>query len=194
MTLQRRRRPRELITIALLIATVSVTWWWLESAQKEKRAPAPAAIQQPDAFFDNFTLTTMSQTGQPSHRLTGERMNHFPATNTAELIAPRLLIFEADDAPWDVTARTAVVQLDKDTVWLLGDVRAERKPPDGPPLVIETSDLFVEPNRNYTETSQVVTVRHAQGVTTGLGLQGWLDEKRFTLLAQVRGQYEPPVR
>lgn len=194
MTLQRRRRPREFVTIVLLIATVSVTGWWAQRTQKEQEIPAPAEVHQSDAFFANFTLTAMDKSGRPSHRLTGERMDHFPANNTAELIAPRLLVFQPDNTPWEVNARTAVVQMDQETVWLLGDVRAENKPPEGSPMVIETSDLFVEPKRKFAETEQAVTVRQAQGVTTGIGMKGWLDEKRFSLLARVQGRYEPPVQ
>lgn len=193
MNLQ-RRRPRELITIFFLVVAVSGTWWWLERTQREEDSREESQAHQPNAFFQDFIVTTMNEAGRPAHRITGQRMNHFPDNDTAELIEPRLWVYQEGDSPWEVQAQTAVVQLSEDIVWLLGSVKAERHPRDGQSIVIETSDLRVEPEREYAETDQPVTVHQPHGVTNGVGMQGWLTEKRFSLLAQVRGRYEPPAR
>lgn len=189
MALQ-RRRPKELLTIVLLIFAVAVTWWWLDRAQQGDQLESAIGDQHPEAFFREVVVTTMGDDGAPMHRLTAERMDHFPNNSTAELVEPFLLVFQGEESPWEVRSKTAVAQLENDNVWLLGGVRAEHHPRNGDSLVVTTTDLYVVPKENFAQTEQPVTIEQPFGVTQGVGLRSWFKEKRFALLAQVKGRYE----
>lgn len=186
---------RQLIA-ALLLAVVSGGLLWLRSAgDREVTGAPPADGHVPDYYLETFTLTAMTPSGRPDHRLDATRMEHFPDDETSELERPHMVFYRPAGPAWHVDAERGWVGPDGDTVRLLGRVDITRDGASGhTPMHIETRDLDVHLEREYAETDAAVTARSPNTVTHAVGMRAELSRSWLELRSQVKTVHEPQTR
>ncbi|MCP4274742.1 MAG: LPS export ABC transporter periplasmic protein LptC, partial [Gammaproteobacteria bacterium] len=93
---------------------------------------------------------------------------------------------------WKIVSETGWLSGDGDLLLLQGKVTIDRpKTPIQEPVRIVTSDLRVQPNQNYAETEEQITIDTPDNRITSKGMQAWLtNPMRIKFSANVRGRYE----
>jgi LPS export ABC transporter protein LptC len=100
--------------------------------------------------------------------------------------------FRQDKAPLNVKANTAHISNDGDHVLLTGAVDIDQeKRGDDDSLSIKTEKLFLDNSRDYLETNKAITIKTSKHVMQGVGMQAWLEHKKYRLFSNVRGKHEP---
>lgn len=184
------RRNAWLVIGLLLTATLS--WWLFTQVQLSGDTAAREKAHRPDFFLDDFTLTTMDETGRPKHRVTAPHMVHYPDDDTAEVDDPYVEIYRPDAPDWRIRARFAWISPGGERVRLQREVHVDRVgDADHAPLTMLTEELLALPDDQYMETDLPVTFLSPGWNVQAVGMKSWLDEGRMRLLSQVRGVHEP---
>ncbi len=186
---------RRLVVPALLILGVAMSGWGLRELGIDLFESRPASRHIPDFFIEDFTSTSMDETGQPKRRLSAQYMAHFPDSDSNEFQRPYVVIYRTGGEPWHVTSERGWTSGAGDVMLLLGQVNIWRNGRSGEREVqIETRDLRVLPESDYGETEEAVTIRTPTSVTRGTGMRAWLEQSRLELLADVRTTVTRDVR
>ncbi|MCP4128216.1 MAG: LPS export ABC transporter periplasmic protein LptC [Gammaproteobacteria bacterium] len=179
-----------IIGIILLVLALSSNWM-ISSAPTHQPNAGPEE-HKIDYYVRNFTTTLMGEQGEPFRRLSAELMVHYPDDDTTELTKPYITMFEQMVPEWKIASETGWLSGDGDLLLLQGKVTIDRpKTPIQEPVRIVTSDLRVQPNQNYAETEEQITIDTPDNRITSKGMQAWLtNPMRIKFSANVRGRYE----
>lgn len=177
--------------VAALLSLVLLSGWVWNRLDSGQRAAAERARHIPDYFVEDFTTTTMGETGRPTRRLTAKYMAHFLDTQTKELERPYMMLFSETEPPWHIKADTGWVSAPNDVILLYGRVKIWRNDEDGRREVyIVTKDVKILPDSDYAETEQLAVIRMPGSESRGVGLRAFMAERRLELLSQVRTIYD----
>jgi lipopolysaccharide export system protein LptC len=175
---------RFIILFSSLAAVALLSGWFLNSLNTEPPKRAEGSQRRPDYYVENFTATTLDESGFPTRRLDAAYMAHYPETDTHELADPYLVLFAELATPWHVRSERGWLSPDGDEMLLIGKVHIWRNDTSGDRQVdIRTENLRVLPGTEYGETDEQV-----------VGMRAWMGESRLELLSQVRTVYERPAR
>lgn len=177
------------VLILLLIAVGS--GWMLKELSDEEIVKPDASRHTPDFYMDDFSTTTMDESGNPKRRLMAEHMEHFPDTDTNEFEKPYLIIYHPTRPPWHVKSERGWVSGGNEVMLLLGKVHIWQDNEAGiRELDIKTRDLRVLPESQYGETDKPVVIRTQTTESRSVGMRAYLEQRRVELLSRVRTVYE----
>jgi lipopolysaccharide export system protein LptC len=186
---------RFIILFSSLAAVALLSGWFLNSLNTEPPKRAEGSQRRPDYYVENFTATTLDESGFPTRRLDAAYMAHYPETDTHELADPYLVLFAELATPWHVRSERGWLSPDGDEMLLIGKVHIWRNDTSGDRQVdIRTENLRVLPGTEYGETDEQVVITTPSGESRGVGMRAWMGESRLELLSQVRTVYERPAR
>jgi lipopolysaccharide export system protein LptC len=182
---------RTLVFGGLLLAILGGSKWLMEMTEESETARKPEA-HTADYFLDNFTNTVMGADGKPFRRLSADRMLHFPDDDSTELTKPSVTLFEENSPPWQIRSEQGWLSGDGNLLLLKGTVTIDREQGPGVrPIHIVTRNLRVQPEENYAETDENITVTSLGSRLKSKGMQAWFNKPvRIKFLTNVRGHYE----
>lgn len=182
---------RTLILGGVLLAVLGGSRLLLETASR-RGIPAEQEPHNADYFLENFTNTVMNEQGMPFRRLSADRMLHFPDDDSTELTNPHLTLFQDKLPLWQVQSEQGWLSGDGKLLLLNGPVTIDRTAAAmSRPLHIVTRNLRVQPEENYAETDERITVTSLGSRLESKGIQVWFKEPvRMKFLANVKGHYE----
>jgi lipopolysaccharide export system protein LptC len=186
---------RNLLAGLVLAVTAALTWWLAqEDADGPSLSTAPQGGHQIDYYLRRLSFTTYTADGDPARTLRAPELRHFADDDTTEIDLPYMEIHKASAPPWEVRAKTGWISPDGALVRLQGDVVIRREAGPGVrPMRIVTPEMRVEPERDYAETDEPVTVTSRADRIDSVGMQAWLTEPgRIKFLSQVRARYVIP--
>jgi lipopolysaccharide export system protein LptC len=148
------------------------------------------AQHRPDFRITDFVSTNMGESGNPRRRLQADYMEHFPDTDTSELVSPYLIMYHAGAQPWHIRSERGWSSADGEVLLLLGKVHIWRDDASGKlDIDIRTRDLRVVTQTEYGETDEPVVIRTRTTESHGVGMHARLAQDRLDLLANVRTLY-----
>jgi lipopolysaccharide export system protein LptC len=182
---------RTLLFGGLLLAILGGSKWLAEIV-KEKESALDLETHTADYFLENFSNTVMDADGKPFRRLSADRMLHFPDDDSTELTKPRVTLFAENAPPWKISSEQGWLSGDGNLLLLKGTVTIDREQGDGVrPIHIVTRNLRVQPEENYAETDEVITITSLGSRLKSKGMQAWFNKPvRIKFLTNVRGHYE----
>lgn len=190
--MRRRSWLRELSVLFALTLVAMGTWLWLEQVRRpETEATAFEQVNEPDSFFRDFVATRMDVTGHPLHRIEAQRLDHFPLTDTAEVVNPQVTIFRLGEEPWRITARRGLIETKTERLILIGDVLMQHRSKNNHDLNVRTSNLLLATVEQFAQTDERVDVEHSTTTAHGIGLRADLRDGHYSLLDDVIGRYLP---
>lgn len=184
-------RLRAWLPLLPLLALLAGTYWLSQQVLPLPPVPDYKARHDPDYIINNFSATTLAESGAPRFLLSAQQMEHFPDDDTTHLVEPRLTSPYRDRPPLHISADTGEVSHNGEEVFLHDDVHILRDPfGKDSGMQIATSYLHVVPDKETADTDRAVSITEAHGVTTAVGMK--LDSKARVLKLQsrVRSQYE----
>lgn len=185
-----------LISIVLFTSILLLTWLHTESSARTTHAPNPVNQNAPDWFATNITTLTMDELGKPLRQIYAEKMFHYTEDSTTDLTLPHLMIYQENNAPWEVTAHTGRLNHgatldDISHLDLWDDVKLWRVAnATHPNQQMTTSELTYYPDDDFAHTDAPVTIEQPGQVTHGVGMNIYLENQQLEFLSTVKGQHD----
>jgi lipopolysaccharide export system protein LptC len=147
------------------------SFWLVQVMQGEDNAPGANAGNEPDYIIDNFSWVRMSESGKPRYVISGERLTHRPADNTALVDKPVVQSLTVEHPPMTMTSERALVSQNQNQIDLTGNVDIRR--PAGAkaePLRIRTEALTVLPDEDIVKTDKAIEMQLGASSVAGIGM------------------------
>lgn len=184
-------------TLAALAAGLALASLWIVEVMRtrtEQSLPRPARTA-PDYYVDGFRFVQMAENGQPSYTVSGEKLTHFPADDSAEIIRPVVRNLDAGKPAMSIVADRARSVEGNTKVHLHGNVRAERPATAQQERLLITSEYMLAlPNEDIVKTDKPVTIRLGQSVIKGAGATANNATRQVEVTGNVRGTYIAPAQ
>lgn len=176
------------LPIALLVAALG---YWNINNPAEIDPPALTVEDNSIDFFAQDTHTVQfTETGTVHYELTSPRIEHTQHDDITVLLQPDLLLFRGTELPWHISSERSEVSPEGKEVELITNVRIERTDEKGRPTILTTEQLTYVPETEYAHTKLAVKIEAANSITTGVGMQTYLNESKMHLLSNVRGRHD----
>ena len=176
------------LPFALLVAALG--YWNINNPSEIE----PSALLTEDNSIDFFAQDThtmqFTEAGALNYELTSPRIEHTQHDDITVLLKPDLLLFRGTELPWHISSERSEVSPEGAEVELIKNVRIERTDEHGRPTILTTEQLTYVPDTEYAHTKLAVQIEAANGITTGVGMQTYLNESKMHLLSNVRGRHE----
>jgi lipopolysaccharide export system protein LptC len=127
----------------ILMALLALATWWLVSNTPRPGLPRETAPprHEPDYTMQDFTLQRFAADGALRVQVQGERLRHYPDTDTMEIDQATIRATAADGSVTVATARLAVANSDASQVQLQGGARVVRRETAAAPIEFESEFL-----------------------------------------------------
>jgi lipopolysaccharide export system protein LptC len=177
----------------LLLCIITSLTWWLESVVSSSQNEAlKQKSNRPDFYMKNFTLRNYTTNGELKYKAIGESLIRYPKDDSLEIEQLDMQAYKQDEAPLNINANNARITNNGDHILLTGAVDIQQaKYKDNDSLSIQTEKLFMDNLRDYMETNKAITIQTSKHKMQGIGMQAWLEHKKYRLFSQVRGVHEP---
>jgi len=175
------------VLLGTLLLLVLVDW-----NPVSQEVVAEAEPRQVDFFVINAHRVQFNADGRLHSELTSPKVEHLLKTEISLLEQPDLLLYQDNSPPWRVQSELAEVSPDGKRVDLKENVRISHRDEKNRDTRLTSTHITLFPEDNFATTDAPVRIDTIQGVTSGIGMQAWLKERRLNLLSTARGQYEAP--
>lgn len=176
------------LPFALVVAALG--YWNIHNPAEIESAAFAAPDNSIDFFAQNTHTLQFTEEGRLNYELTSSRLEHTQHDDITVLLEPELLLFRGSELPWKISSERSHVSPEGKEVELIKQVRIERTDEKGRPTLLTTEQLTYIPETEYAHTQLAVKIEAANGVTTGIGMQTYLNESKMQLLSNVRGRHE----
>jgi lipopolysaccharide export system protein LptC len=164
-------RWRLLLLMLFAVFCAFGSFWLVQVMQGEDNTPGAGAGNEPDYIIDNFSWVRMSEGGKPRYVISGDRLTHRPADNTALVEKPVVQNLTADHPPMTMTAEHALVSQNQNQIDLTGNVDIQRPAgKDSQPLRIRTQALTVLPDEDIVKTDKPIDMKLGASSVNGVGM------------------------
>ncbi|MDY0249003.1 MAG: LPS export ABC transporter periplasmic protein LptC [Pseudomonas sp.] len=176
------------LPIALLVAALG--YWNINSSTPSDQHNSIQTKKTIDFFAQDTQTLQFTDAGTVQYELNTPRIEHSQDDDITLLLQPDLLLFRGTELPWHISSKRSEVSAEGKEVELIENVRIERTDEQGRPTILTTEQLTYVPATEYAHTKLAVKIEAANGITTGVGMQTYLNESKMRLLSNVRGRHE----
>lgn len=186
------RRILNTLLLCLLAAAAAGTWYWSRPSP-----PDPARLRAQDGGLPTYyvrdaLLLRTDETGRVRYRIQAEYAEEQPGGGALLLDGVQIEFREDEGIPWRVHAGRATARIEDQSLELGGGVELVRdSADDGPPAVVRTETLLLEPLQHLASASSRVTFVLGPNELVAEGLKAFLKEDRLELESRVHGRLTP---
>lgn len=175
-----------------LLLLLAATYWLNKQVQPATPGSNANLRHDPDYVINNFTATSLDETGKPRFTISAQKMWHYPDDDSTHLDAPQLVNMLPDAPPMRTSALRGEVSSKGDEVFLYDDVTIVR-PAYGKQstMTFTTNYLHATPDKNTADTDHLVTMTNASTIMQAVGMQLNNETRTVKLLSRVKSTYEP---
>ncbi|WP_456416776.1 LPS export ABC transporter periplasmic protein LptC [Thiolapillus sp.] len=179
------------LLLAVLLTLLGVIWW---ASRPDPALPAGDTVdreQLQDYFVQQLELRQFNEQGVLSHVLRAQQLQHYLESGMTRLTLPEYILYADKEPSLRIEAAQGTLSRDQSLLQLQGETDIHWQGDETqPPMRILTSDLNIQPQREYAETAAAVTVTSAENWIESVGMQAWLKSPgRIRFLAQTRAHY-----
>lgn len=184
---------KNLIKLALVIAAVALfAHFWTTPPERLLDARQQAANEAPkaDSFMSASVTRRFDEEGNLTYLLNAERTDFFMDTNRYQLQQPKMEMVADDGSRHRARSQLGTVLSGGEEILLEGDVVIWQEQPAEQAYQLQTPTLQLYPDRRFAETDRPVKLLSDESVTDGVGLNAYLNEQRFEILANVKSVHQ----
>lgn len=153
------------------------------------------ARQLPDYSMRELHTRRFDEHGRLIRDLKAVQLDHYPDARGSILKQPLLTVRAESGSPWLIRAERGNSPPGEQEIFLNENVRIDRAASArNVELALTTATMRVVPEKDFAETEAAVSIVSPGAHTQGVGMKAYLAQQQLTLLANVRGQYEPKSR
>ncbi|MEN9314827.1 MAG: hypothetical protein RIS35_1220 [Pseudomonadota bacterium] len=189
-------RMAAVLSITLLAGLGGFSYYLAELAERGDRRPvAKGTSHEPDYFVEGFALTRTNLRGEPTFRVSAERLTHYPNDDSSELTRPVLVSLDPSKPEVTLRADRGRASAGGKSTELFDGVTLVRKGGDDrPELRVETSYALVLPEEDVARTDRPVRITHGASSLTGDGMEFDNAARVLTVRSNVQGVWTPAAR
>jgi lipopolysaccharide export system protein LptC len=167
-----KERFPSLIAVILLLALVAGTYWAADYAQRAVAIDPPRRLtHEMDAWGRDFVMLRSDITGQPTNRLEGDYIKHFPDNDSYEINAPRAIGLQPGNPVTIGVSKTAVMDSGGKRIVMNGDAHVHRNADaEREPLDVRSQQLIILPDDDVVQTEQPAQVDQGPNRMNGKGM------------------------
>lgn len=184
---------RKIILFSLLALVTGWSLWLTQKGKTPILETTDTGIRPTlEYYVKNSTITTFDPSGQRTRRLRSDAISHFLGSGNTELDMLQLETFSTGAVPeWRLQSAQGELSEDGKKLLLSGTVEIDQEQgSEGVPLHIVTSDVTLEPEKEYAETDAPATIIQGDNRITSVGMQAWFGESaHIKFNAKTRGHY-----
>lgn len=205
------KNPLAWLGLVVLIGLVAI---WDFNPEDLMRPVPEREAEFPHAYLIGSETRRFDTEGRLYHHMVSERADHFqhlPQRSSERdyslIQKPDLTLYGQGDqenadppetesagaAPWRVMAEQGRSDANATRIHLHEDVRVWQEGDEGL-TELTTSELIIEPDRQFAETDKAVNMRSPQGRNEAVGMRANLGHDHIELLSEVRGTYDAQDR
>lgn len=165
-----------------------------DAARKRKNSkPSPGIVEDISAEIYGAEFLQYNEKGELAASITSIKATHFTRENRIDFFNPHISILSNEDEfVTHVQAGSASLDVDEKILTLYNEVVMKQLNPQGKLLAtLKTTALRYQETENFISTDQAVTISRDNAEIHATGLEAWLNQKKMTLLSQVKGHYVP---
>lgn len=182
------------LPIVVMVALALATWWLVQNAPVPAEPQPEAAVRkEPDYTMQRFALQRYGEDGRLRMQVEGERLRHFPDTDTLEIDTVRIRAISPDGTVTLATARRAIANADASEVQLLGGAHVTSEL-QGEPLEFRGEFLHAFTQTERLRSHLPVEMRHGSSLLRAAGFEADLVARTVRLHGPMRGVFQPPAR
>lgn len=184
---------KNLFKLALIIAAVALfAHFWATPPERLLEARQQPADDAPeaDSFMSESITRRFDEHGTLTYLLTAQRTDFYMDSNRYQLQQPEMEMVADDNSRHRARSQLGTVFSGGEEILLESDVVIWQEEPATRAYQLRTSSLQLYPDRRFAETAQPVTLLSGQSVTDGVGLNAYLNEQRFEILANVKSVHQ----
>ncbi|WP_229487847.1 LPS export ABC transporter periplasmic protein LptC [Pseudoduganella lutea] len=170
-----RTAHRYRLSIGMVLALLGAlgSFWLLELMNRAGgEMEAGIKVDEPDYIVERFSFVRMSETGQPSYIISGDKLTHRPSDDSSEIDKPVVRSISGDKPPMDIRAEHARVDEDNTRVTLTKNVNIHRTAsPAAREMHLATELLTIYPDEDRMETDRPVRMQSGGATATGVGMK-----------------------
>lgn len=180
------------VIYVVLIGLALLSWWLVKDIGLDDPTKTKRDGKTPDFFSKGYRKWEMDETGKLKSRLVAEEMSHFPVYWATHTKKPVMEFINAQKPPWVIASATGILSKDGKQLQLNGEVKITRPKAEGyREVIINTSNLKVNPETSYAETKAWAELISPPNITTGIGMKAIFKEPiHLELLSKVKGRYD----
>ena len=188
-------RWRLLLLMLTAVFCAFGSFWLVQVMQGEESGPHAATGNEPDYIVDNFSWVRMSEAGKPRYVISGERLTHRPADNTALVDKPVVQSMTTEHPPMTMTSEHALVRQNQDEIDLTGNVDVQRPgSATTQPLRIRTDALTLLTDDEIAKTDRPVHMTLGSASVDAVGMVANNATQRIELGGRGEITYPPRQR
>jgi lipopolysaccharide export system protein LptC len=175
-----------LIVLALL---ASGSWWLVRSVPNLINPEANKPVrQEPDYRLADFSVKSFDANGRMTREVTGEKAQHFPATEDLHIEEVRIFAQNDSGARMNAQAKQGIATDDGAKVTLIGDAHAIKHPqPDRPQIELRGERLVALPDEDRVVSDDPVNITRDRDVFTANTMNFNSNTGEYVLQGRVRG-------
>ncbi len=176
------------ILFSIIIAAFGLIWF----LDPLKTTTTPMRmLKHPQEYVKSATTWEFSPEGALKSELNVSFWAYLPETDTSRLIKPHLTVYKPDHSIWHIDAKRGVLK--QPTLGTIEDIELfeqvvllQPSTPQNPYIKLETESLRYNPEKNYAETHDLITMTKPDMKVMGRGMQAFLDKNTVSLLHDVK--------
>lgn len=145
-----------------------------------------------DYFSIWYRKVQMDAQGVPHDKLEAAYAVHYSDSDETELTKPVMTVYKGALPPWHIRSEIGRIEAGGEQIFLKGQVYIDRSAAESVRAVnIKTTNLRVQPKRNYAETDDWAEMVSELDTMSGVGMKLFYQELlHIELLANVKGRHE----
>ena len=185
-------RLRHLRLHVYLSLLALLSWGLVKLTVTEEAGLTVIPPHSPDIFSNGYRKWEMDEKGSLKSELIADKMTHYSDDGTTHLDNPLMFFHNEATPPWVVKAEAGILSADGKDLHLKGKVAVKRdQGPTVKQLIINTSNVKVNPETHYAETGDWAELISPPNRTTGVGMKLIFEQPvHIQLLSKVKGKYE----
>lgn len=176
------------IGLSIVLALALASWWFQDYLQKPAAVKSQTDERFADYFMENFTITSMDDSGQPTYILKAQYLQHFADDGSTEILFP-VIKFKEANGDWSISANRAKILKDKNIIHLYDNVKMQRILSNSSnALSINTHYLKINTQNKIVETDQQAHIKTQNFELDTLGMVFNSRQGILELKSEVKGQ------
>lgn len=189
-------RTSRVVTYSLLLILILLTLYvadrdWLQLQQdKVLSAVQPTTMQaeSPDAYLQDITIKTYSDSGNLVTSTKAESSQHYPRQAVTIIAQPVIFYRTKDNTEWQVFADRGLREDKSEDLSLIGGVKAERQHDK---LRLLTEELHWHSDTRVASSRSKINIYQEHNVLHSQGFKANLEQQIYELPNNVKATYTP---
>ena len=190
---------RKGLFLLIFSVSIAITITWLNSFWLSyKDFVSDTNEKQFDYHLSDFSLLQTSNTGEMKYYLEGQHLTHKNTTGGSEIFNPLIQINDSDDKLLFIQAKKAFQKKSQGDIELSGsvlikklEINDQKTQTPQPNFKLETEKLVFNPIKKELSSDTDITLTSKDGLLTGTGLYGKLDQQELRILSNVHAKFDP---